>query len=405
MILVPDYIDDNWVHDNGGIGWTDFYGFCGFPYKSMYLGFLWIFQINNPNNDGPIFVELVSSHDGVNWRRLHARQPILSPGCEHGAWDGGMVFTSNHPLVEGRAIKLYYGGTKLTHGHEENSRAIGFATLRKDGFVSLDATGSAGSVLTRKCLRMTGPLRVNYKTHHDGGSLRAEVLDASGNVVQGYSKDACHELKGDSVNEVVRWKHHTELPEKDHPLQIRFVVQDASLYSFAAGDNVKVLSSHSGVLFTFEGDSGKRTVRNNLSDGEQDGLLRNNVRVVNDNAKFGASALHFDGNGSLNVLEIPGTTNLGDTFTLSAMVKMTNTWRTRIFSSYSGVRPQHDGIVAAPYEVIFDVDPSSARPLRSVINSTSIEFGSRYDHARLPPFRHDVRQRLCEAVFRRHGGW
>jgi hypothetical protein len=366
-MLVPDYIDDNWVKADGQR--TDFYGFCGFAYQSMYLGFLWIFQITDgpPDfNDGPIFIELVTSHDGLNWRRT--RQKILCPGPD--AWDGGMVYTSNHPLVEDGTIKLYYGGWDGTHGSEDRSSAVGLATLRKDGFASLDAKGSPGCVLTRKCLGMRGPLHVNYKTNH-GGSLRAEVLDASGNVVLGYSKDECNELKGGCVDAVVRWKRKKELPEGKDPLQIRFVLQDASLYSFAAGDNVEVLSSGSGVLYTFEGDSGTRTARNKLlSDGEQDGRLLNKVCVKEDPANDGIWAIKIEGGGTPtkpNVVEIPGTTNLGTTFTLSAMVKMTNTKYTRIFSSYSAI----DTKVGA-YEVLFDVDPSgdSNFGLRAVIFST-----------------------------------
>jgi hypothetical protein len=143
-----------------------------------------------------------------------------------------MIFTSNRPLAEDGTIKLYYSGCDQTHRTKQFN--VGLATLCKDGFASLDATGSPGSVLTRKCLGMSGPLRVNYKTN-DGGSLRAEVLDAAGKVVPGYSKDECNELNGDCVDAVVTWGDLTELPKTTDALQIRFVLQDASLYSFAAG--------------------------------------------------------------------------------------------------------------------------------------------------------------------------
>ena len=282
VALVPDYIDDKWAK---GSQRTEFYGLCGFAYESMYLGFLWIFRVSDDChdvhgcNDGHIFIELVTSHDGLNWRRqADPRRPILP--LTPGAWDGGMVFTTNHPLVEVKdgTIKLYYGGAALTHNNENNSWAIGLATLRKHGFASLDAEGP-GSVLTRKCLGMEGRLRVNCKTYH-GGSLRAEVLDASGNVMDGYGKDECNELKGDLLDAVVTWKDKKKLPETKDPLQIRFLLQDASLYSFAAGDsvNVKVLSFDSGVLYTFEGDAGKSTAQNKLCPGEQDGRLLNNVK-------------------------------------------------------------------------------------------------------------------------------
>ena len=379
LVLVPDYIDDdNWVKRSGQR--TDFYGLCGFAYESMYLGFLWIFRIVDGVDDGPLFIELVTSHDGVNWRRQEApRQPILSPppgtpGTPD-PWDGGTVNTSNQPLVEDGWIKLYYGGCDKTHGanYKDKSFGVGLATLRKDRFASLDAKGSPGCVLTRKCLGMTGPLHVNYKTN-DGGSLRAEVLDASGKVVRGYSKDKCNELKGDSVDAVVTWKHHTELPNTPGPLQIRFVLQDASLYSFAAGDSVQILLSDSGVLYTFEGDSATvRTVRNKLiSDGEQDGRLLNNVRVV-DAPDIGTSVLKIERGGTRdkpNAVEIPGTTNLGQTFTLAAKVKMNNTALTRIFTSYTAIHT-----TPAAWEVVFEVDPSfdSRFGLHAGINGASVK--------------------------------
>jgi len=54
-----------------------------------------------------------------------------------------MVFTATHPLKEGDTLKLYYGGFDYPHAQPKYWHAkIGLATLRKDGFASLDA-GSA----------------------------------------------------------------------------------------------------------------------------------------------------------------------------------------------------------------------------------------------------------------------
>jgi hypothetical protein len=177
----------------------------------------------------------------------------------------------------------------------------------------------------------------------------------------------------------VTWKDHTELPKTTGPLQIRFVLRDASLYSFAAGDGVEVLSFDSGVLYTFEGDnSDPKTVPNRLfSNGEQDGRLLHDVEVVHNNSAFGKSVLWIKGGGTTkkpNVVEIPGTTNLGTTFTLSAMVKMTNAKLTRIFSSYDSTASDKIG----SYDVLFDVDPSGSAfkrgdaVLRAAIFGTSI---------------------------------
>jgi len=95
--------------------------------------------------------------------------------------------------------------------------------------------------------------------------------------------------------------------------------------------------------------------------------------VDDPHAQSGTSVLKIEGGGTPNrpnAVDIPGTTNLGTTFTLSAMVKMTNKALTRIFSSYRG----EDDL--GSYEVLFDVDPSgsafgSAFPIvRAVIHGT-----------------------------------
>ena len=115
--MCPTKIDDHWATEDGQR--TEFYGLSAFAYESGYLGFLWIFNITDGNSDGPIYPELVSSRDGLHWTRQEApngyRTPLLSLGVE-GTWDDGMIFTPNHPLVEGDEKKLFYGGFDETHG-------------------------------------------------------------------------------------------------------------------------------------------------------------------------------------------------------------------------------------------------------------------------------------------------
>lgn len=235
MVLVPDEFDDRWVTRPGQH--TDFYGLSGFAYESMYIGFLWVFPITDGKNDGPIFVELVSSRDGINWvRQEKPRTPILPLGPD-GAWDDGMIFTTNHPLVEGDTIRLYYGGFDVTHGVDGGRASVGLATLRKDGFASLDAGSETATVTTRKLTGTAGTLRVNCKA--DGGWLKVEVLDDAGKAVPGYGRDDCGPLTGDAVDKPVTWKRHDRLPETKGPLRLRFVFRNASLYSFAAGDDMR----------------------------------------------------------------------------------------------------------------------------------------------------------------------
>lgn len=231
LVLVPDEFDDRWVTaDSPEDAHTDFYGMSAFAYESMYIGFLWVFPITDGKKDGPIFVELATSHDGERWtRQEEPRTPILPLGAE-GTWDDGMIFTPNHPLVEDGAITLYYGGFDVTHGVRGGHAAIGRATLRKDGFASLNAGAEEGTVTTKPLKDATGTLSVNYRAR--GGWLMAEILDENGVVVQGYSRDECTPLTGDSVAASLAWGGRNQLPDTDGPLHIRFILRDASLYSF-----------------------------------------------------------------------------------------------------------------------------------------------------------------------------
>ncbi len=242
LIMMPDKADDHWVTQPGQR--TEFYGLSAFPYESGYLGFLWIFHITDAHDDGPIYCELASSRDGIHWVREETvngeRIPILPVG-PRGSWDQGMIFTPNHPLVENNTIKLWYGGCKQTHGAPEDSAkaAIGLATLRKDGFVSLDADETIGIVTTRSLKNLHQELLVNANA--GSGSLKVEVLDENGNVLPGYSAGECHIIRSDGTALPVSWQKHKHLPDLHAGLRLRFILQHAELYSFMGGAGVDLL--------------------------------------------------------------------------------------------------------------------------------------------------------------------
>ena len=246
LILWPDAFDDRWIIP-GSVQRTHFYGLSAFPYESMYIGFLWIFRATELDGEmpgyliGPCFVELVSSHDGVRWTRQEGdRTPILPLGPA-GSWDDGMVFTARAPIVEGDTIKLWYGGFDQVHGMslKITTGSIGLATLRKDGFASLDAGATTGSILTKPLTGASGALQVNYRAV--GGSLRVEVLDENYGVIPGYVQADCVALTGDGVTQTVTWATHATLPAGASTLHLRFLLQNASLYSFMAGQSATLL--------------------------------------------------------------------------------------------------------------------------------------------------------------------
>lgn len=244
LILEPDTFDDRWV-PAGTVQRTHLYGMSVFAYESMYLGFLWIFRATDADGYyiGPVYAELVSSRDGVSWKREEGTRPPILPLGTPGQWDDGQLYTAIAPVFNGDTLMVYYGACDNVHGYatKQLNCAIGLATLRKDGFVSLDAGSTAGSMSTKSLLGASGPLRVNYQA--SGGSLKVEILDVDGQTIPGYSENECIALQGNSVDQVVTWQTRAELPSGISPIRIRFILQNASLYSFMAGAGIQPLDS------------------------------------------------------------------------------------------------------------------------------------------------------------------
>lgn len=128
--------------------------------------------------------------------------------------------------------------------------------------------------------------------------------------------------------------------------------------------------------YDFEGDSGTVATDKLTLDGSQDGTLTNEVSFGTSNVPFGTQAAVFEapspmeGVPPFSTLEIPGSTQLGPSFTLAIHVDMEETDFTRLFSSYRGTGPVLED------RVIFDIDPSGAtlQGFRAFVNNTGLQF-------------------------------
>ena len=99
--------------------------------------------------------------------------------------------------------------------------STGLATLRRDGFVSMDGTGT----LTTPPVTFQGShLFVNA----EAGELAVEVLDESG-----FSAADCVPLPSSGTRRRVRWKERPSLEAlTGKPVRFRFHLTNAKLYSF-----------------------------------------------------------------------------------------------------------------------------------------------------------------------------
>lgn len=110
-------------------------------------------------------------------------------------------------------------------------------TLRIDGFVSVNAPMSGGEMLTKPLVFRGNQLVINFATSA-GGSIRAELQDAAGQPIPGFSLADSPVLFGNTIRQVVDWNGDAELsPLAGQPVRLRFELKDADLYSvqFVAG--------------------------------------------------------------------------------------------------------------------------------------------------------------------------
>lgn len=269
-----------------------------------------------------------------------------------------MILIGSSCLIPvGDELRLYYTGYDGLHDYLPFHSAIGLATLRKDGFASIDGEDNPGTFTTKRLKGLTGQLHLNCEA--GAGLLQVEVLDAKGRVIPGYGRKDFNEPRGDGVDQVVSWTGHTELPADPGPLRLRFHLKNASLYSFMAGEAVEVLEEPAGpplaALFTFEGDGGRRAGNKLSEDGQHELRFLGTSKIDREpkHAAFGSQSVtvHSPWRPN-NTLQITGTQELGTRFTLAVLAKSEDNRPARLFSAYNGNRP------VGTAELVFDCDPS-----------------------------------------------
>ncbi len=182
-------------------------------------------------------IHLAYSRDGFYYSRP-SRDPILEASQEAGQWDRGYLHQVNSLcVINGDELWFYYfgyegdpsrAGTGVANDGTLDWGRLGLATMRRDGFVSMDGSGE---LLTRKMACTDGQkyLFVNAKA----SSLKAEILDENGNVIPGYGMDDCIAFSGDSTCTMLQWKNGKEISDLSGSVfQIRFSMENGELYSF-----------------------------------------------------------------------------------------------------------------------------------------------------------------------------
>jgi hypothetical protein len=205
-----------------------------FQYAGLYLAVLGVRKSARLGGD-VVDNELVFSRDLLHWQRLGEQRPFLSQGPE-GSFDH--VSAEGFCVVEmDDEIRFYYDGNSL---HEDGMwEEIGLATLRRDGFVSLDAP-PPGPYIPQESLLLTRPLWstgsrlvVNARA---AGYITAELATPDGSVLEHFGHAQCEPFTGDSLEHAFSWQGRRDIGGL-FPLRIRFRMRDAQLFSLQVTDS------------------------------------------------------------------------------------------------------------------------------------------------------------------------
>ena len=222
MTIYPDKLD----HPDSQI-----YGHLSFCYESMWLGFLRVMHTHVGWKQTTC--ELTASRDGRHWYRAGGREEFIPLG-EATAWDADYHDPCWDPLLVDDELWIYYRSVNRHPGDENPGvgHAIGLATLRRDGFVSLNAGETVGTIVTRPLSFSGTRLFINAEVAQDGW-VKAEVRQPGGEPLQGYTLDKSVPIRKDLIRAQLAWMDVQDLPLSADPhLQLTFEVKNAKLYAF-----------------------------------------------------------------------------------------------------------------------------------------------------------------------------
>ncbi len=242
------------------------------PYEGIYIGLPLIFNpfgaIPPPHMNFSRInqTELAVSRDLQNWERVADRAVFLPVQPWDGkTYDTNQVSACGRPVILEDEIWVYYIGNRLPGNREmyakhnanrelfrlnvdpgvfDDSSALLLAKLPRDRFVSMDAE-KVGWIITEPFIWKGEELFVNADARW--GEIHAEIMDPErlpenpqGSVgpdtfgaIRGFvtHRGETEPMSGDHLRHRLNWKEDAR-PPRDRPVQIRFIIRQARLYSF-----------------------------------------------------------------------------------------------------------------------------------------------------------------------------
>ena len=259
------------------------------------------------------------SRDGFHWSRSEDRTAFIGATQQEGSWERGYIHSNaSICLVNDDELWFYYTGFEGDESKKGSdypayangmycNASTGLATLRRDGFASM-GIDTAGTLTTETVTFDGKYLFVNA----DAKSVKAEILDESGKVIEGYGVDDCVAVSGDTTKAMLSFgRDLSSLSGKN--VKFRFYVEEGELYSFWVTDDAVNGASNgylAGGSVGQEGlvDTAESYVAGDLnSDGSIDGedrvILRKKL-IGSETGDINKNVADVNGDGYVNICDL-----------------------------------------------------------------------------------------------------
>jgi hypothetical protein len=216
-------------------------------YESLMIGLFTIWRGQPKDRAKPNEICIGFSRDGFHWDRpIHT--PFIPVSERYGDWNWGNVQSAGGCYVAvGDKLYFYVSGRRGVQGSPSSGvSSTGLAVLRRDGFASMDAVDTEGTLTTRP-VQFSGK-HLNINADAAQGEIRVEILptvylgkreitEKDTAPVEGFDATSCNPINTDSTSSAVTWQSGKDLSALAHtPVQFRFYVKNARLYSFQVVD-------------------------------------------------------------------------------------------------------------------------------------------------------------------------
>ena len=251
---------------------TQFYQMAPLPYGNVYFGIIGAYHNESLKPIPPSKpwtdrqdLQLAFSRDGLVWKRVggsgvlsHAETnadrdwskliseaTFLSYGKRNEDWDWGYMipYYTPEPIIINDRIHFFYAGSDAKHwwtwtgdppkkdpNAKPPKKGVGLATLRRDGFISIDAGQDGGTMTTRPFVFLGDTLVLNADASR--GSISVEAIDIDGKPIEDFGVDTSVKLTTDNIRHRLEWKGHEDLHQlQGRSIRLRLHLRRARVFS------------------------------------------------------------------------------------------------------------------------------------------------------------------------------